>query len=352
VISASQWWRDRGQHLGGRWQLVCPRSHEEPPLPRYLEPELHPRFAAQRRFTTPEAFALEVPHGRVVGRHAAIIAPDDAILREISLEVVPDITGDRWPGLLGGFRLPTVQRWPGRIGVLTSLWSDGYYHWLFDVLPRLELLRRAGAEPERLVVSADLPFQRETLERVGVEPARWIAAGPKLHLEAETLAVPSLPGDMGTPPAWAHAFLRRALMPSADEEGRRRRIYVSRKNSARRRVVDEPRIAEVLAAHGFEPVFPEALSVAEQARLFHSASAVVAPHGAALSNLVFCRPGTPVVELFTPRYVATCYWIIAAYGGLRYGYVLGDAAPGRTDASADIVIPPARLRSALEAWGL
>jgi hypothetical protein len=56
--------------------------------------------------------------------------------------------------------------------------------------------------------------------------------------------------------------------------------------------------------------------------------------------------------LFTPRYVATCYWIIAAYGGLRYGYVLGDAAPGRTDASADIVIPPARLRSALEAWGL
>ncbi len=41
----------------------------------------------------------------------------------------------------------------------------------------------------------------------------------------------------------------------------------------------------------------EDLSVREQARLFHDAEIVIAPHGAALANLVFCRPGTHILEL-------------------------------------------------------
>ena len=39
-----------------------------------------------------------------------------------------------------------------------------------------------------------------------------------------------------------------------------------------------------------------AISFAAQAKLFRSAAAVIGPHGAAFSNLVFCQPGTRVVE--------------------------------------------------------
>jgi len=39
------------------------------------------------------------------------------------------------------------------------------------------------------------------------------------------------------------------------------------------------------------------LSPQEQARLFHDADVVIAPHGGALANLIFCRPGTRIIEL-------------------------------------------------------
>jgi hypothetical protein len=38
------------------------------------------------------------------------------------------------------------------------------------------------------------------------------------------------------------------------------------------------------------------LSPLEQAWLFHDSSVVISPHGGALSNLIFCRPGTRVIE--------------------------------------------------------
>jgi capsular polysaccharide biosynthesis protein len=41
----------------------------------------------------------------------------------------------------------------------------------------------------------------------------------------------------------------------------------------------------------------ESRSLAEQMSLFAGADAVVAQHGAALANLVWCRPGTAVVEI-------------------------------------------------------
>ena len=34
----------------------------------------------------------------------------------------------------------------------------------------------------------------------------------------------------------------------------------------------------------------------DQARLFHEASFIISPHGGALANLIFCRPGTQVIE--------------------------------------------------------
>ena len=45
------------------------------------------------------------------------------------------------------------------------------------------------------------------------------------------------------------------------------------------------------------------MSVAEQVELFVYADVVVAPHGAGLTNLLFCREGTRIVEIFPPTYI-------------------------------------------------
>jgi capsular polysaccharide biosynthesis protein len=96
------------------------------------------------------------------------------------------------------------------------------------------------------------------------------------------------------------------------------RLYLSRARAAVRRIANENEISEVLRHRNFEIVEAENLSWREQANLFAGASVIVAPHGAALANIVFCKPGTRVVEISTRAGYGDCYWQLAAVAGLSY----------------------------------
>lgn len=58
------------------------------------------------------------------------------------------------------------------------------------------------------------------------------------------------------------------------------------------------------------------LSVSAQAHLFRSARLVIAPHGAACTNIIFCARGTGFIEL--PTVTQPCYFNLAKRVGLRY----------------------------------
>jgi capsular polysaccharide biosynthesis protein len=81
---------------------------------------------------------------------------------------------------------------------------------------------------------------------------------------------------------------------------------------------------KLLDTHGFKKILLEKLSLAERIRIFSSAEAVISPHGAGLANLVFCKPGTKVIEVFNPSYAFPCYWNISKNCGLDYYYLLGE----------------------------
>ncbi len=112
-----------------------------------------------------------------------------------------------------------------------------------------------------------------------------------------------------------------------------RRIYLDRHGSPLRRLVDEDAVVAGLEPLGFVPVRPERLSAADQLRLFRSAEMIVAPHGAALTNLGFCRPGCRVLELHMDAYVNWGFRHLAALRGLSYDCVLGRAEGAWTDLS-------------------
>jgi len=79
------------------------------------------------------------------------------------------------------------------------------------------------------------------------------------------------------------------------------KIYVTRQNASYRNLINEEDIVNVLKKDGFRTVDLNNMDVFEQIELFSNAKFIVSPTGSSLTNLVFCSPGTKVVEI-KPKY--------------------------------------------------
>jgi capsular polysaccharide biosynthesis protein len=71
--------------------------------------------------------------------------------------------------------------------------------------------------------------------------------------------------------------------------------------------------------HGFSTHMLEDLSFDEQITLFSQAEFVVAPHGAGLANLLFCQPGTKVLELCPETEYRPFFAYMSSKLGLTHG---------------------------------
>jgi hypothetical protein len=231
-------------------------------------------------------------------------------------------------------RIPHIDE---SVATLTTFWDSNYFHWLFDVLPRLYLVEQAGLKPRWIYASLRHAFQRDSLLRLGYGSDAILDAASVPHMSAAELIVPSLPGTPGVMPDWACTFLRERLAPATTTyEEDRQRVYISRAAARSRRIVNESALESLLASYGFTTVRLETMSFADQVRLFQSARCIVAPHGAGLANLVFCHGGASVVEIHPPGRMNVCYWLLSQQASLAYHYVLGSVEGPRNDVEVDV----------------
>jgi capsular polysaccharide biosynthesis protein len=74
-----------------------------------------------------------------------------------------------------------------------------------------------------------------------------------------------------------------------------RKIVVLRPGAVTRRIQNSDEL--MLNLKGWETIVLEKMSIREQIKTFAEASHVVAAHGAGLTNLLWCQPGTKVIEI-------------------------------------------------------
>ena len=93
-------------------------------------------------------------------------------------------------------------------------------------------------------------------------------------------------------------------------------VYINRLDSPTRKIEGEPHLAAALEALGVRNVSMTSLTPNEQILLFQSADTIIAPHGAALTNLLFASTHCRVVELLTlprPHYKLICESLNLSY---------------------------------------
>lgn len=266
----------------------------------------------------PQPFVAVIPNGRAWGDKftRAVITSDDRLLEDIS-------TGS--PSLIiSSDRLPPPVAIEGTVAFLAKNYCYNYYHWMFEFLPQIELLRRSGIDIGSIdkfaVNHCCFPFQRETVSLLGIPLEKIVETYKNNHIQARQLLVSSVITESTK---WACDFLRREFLnDSIIGLQKKQRIFISRKE--KRRVINEDELVAVLSKFGFKSIAPESLSVAEQVSLFAAAEVVIGAHGAALTNTVFCSPGTKVIEIFAPDYVNPCYRQLSTQVGLEYWEFIGE----------------------------
>jgi capsular polysaccharide biosynthesis protein len=278
---------------------------------------------------TPAAFVAVIPGGRVYSNNGVVISSDHRLLADLSIEfgVVPSNAADH--SVFRRIKWSKITYTDKTLAVLSSVCSSNYFHWMYDVLPRVHLLEKSHLLPEIdqfIIGDRLLPFQIETLEAMGIPQNKLLLAQNQFHVKSARLIAPSLPGIPGCVPQWVCEFLRQKLLPVPESKAAHK-IYISRSLATQRRILNEAQIVEYLVQQDFQIYTLEHLSVAEQARIFATADLIVAPHGAALSNLVFCRPQTKLIEIFSPHYLNPCYHTISNIVGIDYWYLLGQGTP-------------------------
>ena len=102
------------------------------------------------------------------------------------------------------------------------------------------------------------------------------------------------------------------------------KIYISRKNSFHRSLINEEDVERLFEKKGFKIVYAENHSLKEQIAIFSNASIIAGPHGAGLSNIVFCKRLLKLFELFSPRYSPDCFQKISKITKAEYFSYLGD----------------------------
>ncbi len=281
----------------------------------------------------------ELPGGRVLGPHRAVISGRGDLVHDVSWYF--GTTRPQQHPLFLNPAPPAPLEVAGRVGVLACRGDSNYYHFLVDALTRLGVLAQAPqiTPPQHWYVPQRLRFQHELLDLFGIGAEQRIDADEHPHLRAQTLVVPGPPAMVEKNPPWAVAFLRDRLLAAAQPPGLRAPIYVTRGPSANNRsVTNESAVEALLRERGFTAIDPGTMSVLDQVRAFAAAPVVVAPHGAALTNLMFMSPGAAVVELFPAGCVLPDFWRLACgVPGLRYRYVADGRGPRRPTRQRTIV---------------
>ena len=97
----------------------------------------------------------------------------------------------------------------------------------------------------------------------------------------------------------------------------------------------------------FDLFFPKSDDHKSQIEAFRSARIVISVHGAGLTNLLFCQPGTLVIELLPSNHIKSAYCWLAMRLGLRYRAVICFSGDDQEAFAAKIPLVVAELEAEL-----
>lgn len=230
-------------------------------------------------------------------------------------------------------------------------WGGGYYDFLFYFFSKLLRVKEVIGEEEyqRSVVLCPIfgkKFEKEFWKIAGLEEnqvldvrSNIVEADNYYFANNETWFFPNI-RDIKN-------LRKLTLSLSINKIPEYNCIYISRK--IRRKLSNEDEIIKVLQEFGFKIIEDKTRTVKEQMEIYYSADVILGPHGASFANILWCRPNTVLIEMFSNQYYPPFFKYLANLLKLKYYAIFENDVRVNHDAYSykNFIISPEVLRSSL-----
>ncbi len=221
-------------------------------------------------------------------------------------------------------------------GTVFSLLTGGgknfnIYHWFFDSLSRLYAIKDEIEKVDYFLVPEYVQeYQIESLKYFGIEGEKVISSLQNKHVIAKELICTTHPRTATySVRKELTNYLRNQFTKVIENRINDTKVYptsfyISRKDAPRRKVEDEELFTSKLKEIGIETVEISKYTFDELVYLFKNATFILSTHSAALANILFCKPGTKIIEYFPNLGYLPYYKELSHSLGLEYHEIIND----------------------------
>jgi capsular polysaccharide biosynthesis protein len=323
----------------------------------------------------PEIYIAVLPEVNVCGGTELILARDYVVINDL-VDLKNDTTSEEMHyQILINKKLSKIRFLDQRgtdfflpvAATFLNSCSQNYAHWMSEVLPKIVIFcKDARFLDIPIIVDENLhPNIIDSILMVVGDARRIYVLSRRLKLHVKHLHVVSSVGYVpfgirdqsevlkfhGTFSKLSLLALRRSLMNyshSSDQDCIPRKIYLKR--TGVRNLINISQINNLLSKEGFVEVDVNKLSLLQQISLFSKVDFIVAPTGASLANLIFCRPGTVAYVLIGKHQnMIYRYWSnMVSFLGVKVNLILGSTEDTREDIHGNFKINPDDLFNAIK----
>jgi len=311
-------------------------------------------------------YVTKIKNGRIYTdylENVSIIDNNNVLVNNVSHQ---QIDGAMFPAKLNSALVKGTPRFKKKIKGSVLCMVQGvsaeinYFHWMFDILPRIKLIKNIKnlKDIDYFYFPELKKWQIDTLSVFKIPKNKFINSKKYRHIEADLIFATSHPwytkGHMVSEsknlPAWAINWISNTFLRYKKKTRCSKKIFIDRSESMFRhcQIINNNEVKNNLIKMGFSIHKTGTMSFFEQIYLFNNAKVIVGAHGAAFTNLVFCKAKTKIIEIIPKSHPNTVNKKISKIKNLNYFRFITKDLKENEKISGDIVVNISALNKKLK----
>ncbi|QNJ01756.1 DUF563 domain-containing protein [Synechococcus sp. PROS-U-1] len=208
--------------------------------------------------------------------------------------------------------------------------SENYYHFMMDICPKIMYIfahNSFDSSKKILLIGRKTALIQKIISCFFPDMLESFLFMPPASYSIEDVVFINRPQPSYLSSSTIHLLNSKitSFLVSQNKSSKSNHIVYLRRGNGKngRNISNEPLLEQLLVKiYDVKIIDCASLSTAEQWSTLSNACVVISPHGAAMTNILACQPGTLILELLPSNYHPSTFWFIANYLSLKLKRVI------------------------------